>query len=162
MNSKHLAVVSIATTLMLCIGGCGGKEHDTHPVRGLVRFPDGKLLRNGSVEFEISRPSQPVTARGKIRPDGTFVLGTYQLDDGAFAGKHRAIVIAEQDIGNGPERPGVIQGSPIDAKYRDFSKSGLEFEVKPGNNDIIIELEHPKSKRPSEDEPKVPAQTASE
>lgn len=154
MNTKPKAFFgwSVAA-LIISVGGCTGKEHDTHPVRGLVRFPDGKLLRNGSVEFETSRPDQPVTARGKIRADGTFVLGTYTLDDGAYAGTHRAIVIAEQDIGNGPERPGVIQDSPIDAKYRDFRKSGLEFEIKPGNNDIIIEVEYPKSNQPDEDEP---------
>ena len=163
MNYKlsSLVVVTTISALMISVVGCGGKEHDTHPVRGLVRFPDGKLLRNGSVEFEIARPDQPVTARGKIRPDGTFVLGTYTLDDGAYAGIHRAVVIAEQDIGNGPERPGVIQGSPIDKKYRDFRKSGLEFEVKPGNNDIMIEVEYPKSKQASEDEPN-PKPTRSE
>ncbi len=77
-------------------------------MRGIVRFPDGKVLREGSVEFEIIGRKKPVTATGVIGPDGSFVLGTYEVDDGALVGKHRVVVIADYVIGNGAERPGLI------------------------------------------------------
>ncbi len=66
----------------ICNVGCSDSGRKTYPVRGIVRFPDGKVLREGSVEFEIVGRKPPVTATGVIGPDGSFVLGTYALDDG--------------------------------------------------------------------------------
>ena len=127
-----------------CIGciGCSGGPNSTYPVRGLVRFTDGKLLREGTVEFELISDAESVTATGEIQPDGSFTLGTFDVNDGAIAGSHRAVVISDVEIGNGAERPGIIAKSKLHQKYRQFRTSGLKFEVKSGRNDIVIEVEY--------------------
>ncbi|NND99669.1 MAG: hypothetical protein HKN47_20315 [Pirellulaceae bacterium] len=124
------------------VPGCSGSSTTTYPVRGLVRFPDGKLLREGTVEFETIGAGENITATGDIRPDGSFVLGTFSSNDGAVAGKHRAVVIADVEIGTGAERPGMLAPTRLDQKYRDFSTSGLQFDVQPGRNDIVIDVQY--------------------
>ncbi|TWT92610.1 hypothetical protein [Neorhodopirellula pilleata] len=125
----------------LAIVGCRPSSERTYPVSGLVRFPDGQVLREGSVEFEIIGRNPPITATGVIAPDGTFTLGTYELDDGAFAGKHRVAIIADPMIGTGAERPGLIPESPLPPKYATFDNSGIILEVLPEDNQIIIDVE---------------------
>lgn len=122
--------------------GCFQGSADLYPVRGIVRFPDGKILRDGSVEFELTQRDPPITSTGTIGPDGSFMLGTFAADDGAPAGKHRVVVIADYEIGNGAERPGLIPEPQLNARYRDFSTSGLEFEVKPQVNNFVIQVEY--------------------
>lgn len=121
--------------------GCTPANERTYPVSGLVRFPDGQVLRNGSVEFEIIGRNPPITATGVIAPDGTFTLGTYLLDDGAFPGRHRVAIISEPTIGTGAERPGLIPESPLPSKYASFDKSGIVLDVLPEDNQLIIEVE---------------------
>ena len=133
----QLLAMSIACTL-----GCSDPERRTFPVRGIVRFPDGQQLRDGNVEFEIIGRDPPVTARASIDPDGSFVLGTFELDDGALPGKHRVVVIADYVIGNGAERPGLIPESRLHSKYRDYRTSDLVYEVKPETNNLVIEVEY--------------------
>ncbi len=122
--------------------GCSSARRDTFPVRGIVRFPDGQLLRDGTVEFEIMGRETPITATGSIGPDGSFVLGTFEVDDGALAGEHRVVVIADYVIGNGAERPGLIPEAKLHPKYRSFRTSGLVLEVQPQSNNLVIEVEY--------------------
>ena len=56
------------------VAGCNNSEEKTYPVRGIVQFPDGKLLRKGSVEFEYLDRQPPHTATGEIQPDGSLHL----------------------------------------------------------------------------------------
>jgi hypothetical protein len=130
------------TVTALCTLGCADPDRDIFPVRGIVRFPDGQLLRNGTIEFEIIGRERPVTARGIVGPDGSFVLGTFEEDDGALAGKHRAVVIADYVIGSGAERPGLIPESKLHPKYRSYQTSTLVHEVKPQTNNIVIDVEY--------------------
>lgn len=141
----------------ICSVGCSDSSRRTYPVRGIVRFPDGKILRDGSVEFEIIGRETPVTATGVIEPDGSFVLGTYELDDGALAGKHRVVVISDYDIGSGAERPGFIPPPTLHPRYRDYRRSDLVYEVKPQTNNIVIEVEYAKEEDSDQDKlPKNP------
>jgi len=85
---------------------------------------------------------QPVTATGAIGPDGTFVLGTYEASDGALAGKHRVVVIADHVIGTGAERPGLIPEPTLHHKYREYRTTDLVAEVKAGPNQVVLEVEY--------------------
>ena len=125
-----------------CTIGCTDSDRRTYPVTGIVRFPDGKVLRDGSVEFEIIGRDDPVTARASIGPDGSFALGTFELDDGALPGKHRVVVFADYMIGNGAERPGLIPEQQLHSKYRDYRRSELVYEVKPETNNIVVEVQY--------------------
>lgn len=140
-SSKAVGLFVLLSSALLGIGGCTPPDEKTFPVSGLVRFPDGSVLTNGSVEFEIIGRDPPITATSLIAADGTFTLGTKTLDDGAFAGKHRVAIIADYQIGTGAERPGLIPESKLPEKYSTFDRSGLVLEVLPENNQIIIDVE---------------------
>lgn len=135
-------VFSGSMLIVAAMAGCSDSEVETYPVQGIVRFTDGQLLREGTVEFEIIRREKPITATGEIAPDGSFVLGTYGPGDGVVPGKHRAVVIADYDIGTGYERPWLIPPPKLHSKYRQFRTSGLIFEVKRERNEIVIEVEY--------------------
>lgn len=141
MTRMQFALVAF-TTVFATLTGCGGGDLTTYPVRGVVRYTDGKVLRGGSIEFELTGVEKPVLARGAIGPDGTFVLGTREFDDGAIQGTYRVVVIADYSIGNGAERPGMIPESELHPKYRRFRTSGLTETVQPEENTFVIEVEY--------------------
>lgn len=128
--------------LCFAIIGCSDPEKETYEVRGLVRYTDGKLLRDGTVEFESMDRKKSITATSDIQPDGTFELGTFEMTDGAVAGRHRVVVIADQNDDSRHERPWLLPKVVLHPKYRDFDTSGLQFEVKPESNHFIIEVEY--------------------
>lgn len=125
--------------------GCGTSGPETYPVQGVVRFSDGQVLRGGSIEFEGTYEDRPILATGQIGPDGSFQLGTRQLDDGAVSGSHRVVVISDFPIGNGAERPELIPPSQLHSRYRSFRTSGLVQEVLPKSNALVIEVEYAKA-----------------
>jgi hypothetical protein len=126
-------------SLLLCLPfgcglcGCGSAEHfDVAPVRGKV-LCSGRPVSEGIVQFApvTSAPQQGNKAArpgksgaGEIRPDGTFEVSTYELGDGAVVGMCK-VMAANAD----PTKPWPCKlPGPID------------FEVKPGMNSIVIEL----------------------
>ena len=130
--------------LFLCClsGGCADPERETYEVRGMVRYSDGKLLRDGTVEFESMDRTKAITATGDIQPDGTFELGTFELADGAVPGRHRVVVIADQNDASRHERPWLLPKVMLHPKYRDFDTSGLQYEVKPESNHFVIDVDY--------------------
>jgi hypothetical protein len=135
------STVFVSTALLLVLSGCDSQP-ETFLVHGMVVYPDGKPLTEGTVEFETLNLKKPITASGEINEDGTFQLGTYEVNDGAIAGKHRAAVIANYEIGTGAERPGLIPPPMLDPKFSDFITSTLEFEVTSSTNNILVEVDY--------------------
>jgi len=134
-------LVWFATLILALLAGCSGQSN-TYLVHGMVVYPDGKPLTRGTVEFEATYEGKQITASAEIAPDGTFQLGTYVPNDGAVAGLHRVAVIADFDIATGWERPGMIPPLTLHPRYRDFSTSGLEFDIKPQTNNILVEVDY--------------------
>jgi hypothetical protein len=137
----HCSTALVSVALFLVLSGCDSRP-ETFLVHGMVVYPDGKPLTEGTVEFEALDLKKPITASGEINEDGTFQLGTYEANDGAIAGKHRAAVIANYEIGTGVERPGLIPPPVLDPKFSDFTTSPLEFEVKASPNNILVEVDY--------------------
>lgn len=137
----HCSTVLGSVALLLVLSGCDSQP-ETYLVHGMVVYPDGKPLTEGTVEFEALDLKKPITASAEINEDGTFQLGTYEARDGAIAGKHRAAVIANYEIGTGVERPGLIPPPVLDPKFSDFKTSTLQFEVKPSSNNILVEVDY--------------------
>src|SRR5262249_150116 len=67
------------------VSGCGGET--VFPVSGKVTYKDGTPVTDGLVIFEPV--SQKSSARGEIRADGSFQLGTYKDTDGALEGDYK-------------------------------------------------------------------------
>lgn len=124
--------------LMLICTGCSDGSPRRYPVQGKVVFPDGEVLKQGTVEFQSLGREPPVTATGSIQPDGRFEMETMSQNDGAIIGRHRVIVVGEQEVGTSEERPWKLSKSPVHQRYADFKTSGLEVTVEPKRN--VVEL----------------------
>lgn len=107
--------------------GCGESKIPTYPVSGTVVFDDGSPVRTGTVE--LSSKDHKLAATGKIRDDGTFVLGTYESDDGACAGEHRVIVM-QLIINDGTVKHSKDHGHPVDPTFASYNTSPLTATVK--------------------------------
>ena len=120
--------------------GCGDNGRvRTYPVSGKVVFPDGKPLPGGNIICIGDSEEVALTARASINDDGTFVLGTYEEDDGATEGKH--LVSIDPPV---PENFNPDAGPPpklIHTRYQHPDTSGLEFTVDPdGPNEVTLEV----------------------
>ena len=95
----------------------------TLPVKGTVTL-NGKPLTKGHVIFEPDGAGKEAT--GDIQPDGSFVLTTYQKDDGAVIGNHRVSIMTTE--------------KKVPTKYGSVNTSKLEVEVSQGKTDYSINL----------------------
>jgi len=136
---KFLCFVLLALSTMT---GCGEQieKKPTAPVKGIVTYK-GEPLKTGEIVFFPDTGEQ--IAHGKIQPDGTFQLTTYEEGDGAFPGNHKVTIISERDMeGVSAEDPEAsMQPSFIPTKYNLQKTSGLTAVVKEGDNEIKFELE---------------------
>jgi hypothetical protein len=122
-----------ALLVLLLMAGCGNR---LYPVRGTVTLEDGTPLTKGLVVFEGNVGGAPIMARGEVQADGTYQLGTYQLEDGVPPGRYRVLVnpMDHSDV------PDERKNLPFDIKYLRYDTSGLEYEVKAGRNEFSIKL----------------------
>jgi len=129
-------------SILLClVCGCSDQPQ-TYAVLGMVVYPDGKPVTSGTVEFELIVSRNRITAAGDIAPDGTFQLGTFESTDGALAGRHRVAVIADHEVGTEVERPELLPPKILNPRFSDFGTSGLEVEVGPRLNNILVQVDY--------------------
>jgi hypothetical protein len=128
---------AVAYVVVLGLLGCG---QSMSTVKGKVSFDDGSPLTEGTVLFESDKGAEkPVSARGIIQPDGSFVMSTINLGDGVPPGHYKVMVLALPKIDpNLKGKPKVAP--PFDPRFSDFGTSKLDFEVKSGSNDYPITL----------------------
>jgi hypothetical protein len=86
-----------------CVG-CSKSSHDLAPVRGVVTI-DGQPFAGGKVMFApVAKGESRNAGRaafGRLQPDGTFTLTSYDADDGAVVGEHWATLIRLEDVSLG-------------------------------------------------------------
>jgi hypothetical protein len=131
-----LRPLSLALALLACLVGCG--EGKTAPVNGRVKLKDGSdvsVLAGYSLTFEAD--GGKTSAVGDVNRDGTFKLSTYAANDGAVPGKYRVAINPRPNPD--PDKP--PSKSKLPAKYENLDTSGLTAEVKPGQNNIELELD---------------------
>src|SRR5205085_8237455 len=133
-----------AAFLLLVAPGCDKANSTLYPVHGKVTLADGQPLAKGMVIFERRDGGGVITARGDLKPDGTFQLGTNKPGDGAPTGKYR-VLIKPADISDVPDEERTL---PFDNKYLKFETSGLTFEVKAAPLDVAMKLDLPATKEP--------------
>lgn len=142
--------IACPALLLLFTGAmCGcGKGDGPFPVEGTVVWEDGTPateLNNALVIFDL--PAKQTSARGNIKPDGTFRLTTNKPDDGALAGDYKVLIL---EVGRksaaGPEGANIAPGA-MDSMYSDPSTTDLRVTVKPGANPVTLKLKRaPKEK----------------
>ena len=138
----YITFLCFALFAVSVMTGCGEQieKKPTAPVKGVVTY-QGKPLETGEIVFFPQTGEQ--IAHGKIQPDGSFQLTTYDEGDGAFPGTHKVSIISERDMeGVSAEDPEAsLEPSYIPAKYNMQKTSGLTAVVKEGDNEINFDLE---------------------
>ncbi len=136
---------ALVVALAVGVVGCGGPK--PYKVKGKVIFKgDKKPMTGGQVIF-LSVGEPQMMATGLVEPDGTFSLDS-QFGHGAVEGEYRVRV--EPEIPDGPQQgrmlrnPRAAMATIVDKRYLDVNTSGLTFLIKPGENDLTIEVERPR------------------
>jgi hypothetical protein len=142
MHRGHLRVLGLClwTTLAGLAGGCATDDAHppTVPVQGKVTY-QGQPVPKGTVTFQ---PDGGRPAVGDIQPDGTYRLSTFGDKDGAVAGNHKVMIIANTgDPTKMPSTPGYVTPKDlIPKKYGDVKTSGLEIAVSKDKKDYDFDL----------------------
>lgn len=148
MTLARSGLVAVALTACGALG-CGGsgtgiqnvEKVQTTPARGFVKYK-GAPLKDASVAFH-SLDGKP-SGNGKSDGVGNFQLSTYNQGDGIPPGKYKVTVAVSvaREIEPGvlePEPPGGFK-SPIPVKYANPATTDILVEVKPGDNEITLDL----------------------
>jgi hypothetical protein len=153
VTSHHGTRILAALLALTLFGGCGSGLPERGKVTGKVTF-NGKPVPQGTVTFY---PKTGRSASGRIQPDGTYTLTTFDEGDGAIVGSHEVTIEAvrfagaprgksfEEEIAN------VKSGKAADPaaakpqwllpeKYSIRGQSGLTREVESGANTIDFAL----------------------
>lgn len=137
------------------LSGCGGGgEFDLAHVSGKV-LCEGKPVTAGTIVFNpIATGDQTMPgkrAAAMIKPDGTFVLTTYELNDGAIIGKHNVTYMppAPGEAGLDEEEEGAKSSGPPPKQTHACRAGGKATAVvKDENNELTIELSPTRSAAP--------------
>jgi hypothetical protein len=125
--------VAFTAVVSLICSGCGSQSDASHfvastvPVKGKVLYK-GKPLTQGEITFEPLDSGRE--AHGRIQPDGTFELTTFNQGDGAVPGTHRVAVTGTGGKGK----------SAVALKYKNPSSSKTEIEVAEGKLEYSVDL----------------------
>lgn len=152
-HGRILAAVAVCSLMAL---GCGGghSRFDTAPVRGTV-LCEGQPLTSGTISFtpvaEAKTATTGKSASGAVGPDGTFVLTTYEPEDGAIIGRHTVYYIppasgedaeaeVEEEDGEASETAAASPATPLPDTHPCRFGGRAEAEVVEGDNELTIEL----------------------
>ena len=131
MNSLSRCFQSVCGFLVVAsLAGCNDGRPGRVPVTGKVLI-DGVPLAYGQILFHAT-DHRPAT--GKIQPDGSFELATYERGDGCVVGKHVVTVHGGEAI----NATTMLWHSP--PKYSEAARSELFTEVVEGGGPVTIEL----------------------
>lgn len=101
-KNSHPSPFVLLLSVLCCAleGGCGDGRPATVPVQGQVTWK-GEPVRCGTIVFQ---PEKGRMAHGRIGPDGSYSLTTFDPDDGAIVGKHN-VTIEAVEAASEPEAP---------------------------------------------------------
>lgn len=138
VKRRTVLALVLAALLGTLPSGCRpAYKLEVAPVSGTVRC-NGNLITEGYVLFTpipkagADRSSSGKSAYGNIRPDGTYTLSTYDPEDGALIGSHEVRVYKPD-----PEDDEQVVLDPFVC-----GSTVLVVEVKPGANDLDLDLKH--------------------
>jgi hypothetical protein len=130
-------VVAAALLGLTCISGCGGPYNSS--AKGTVTL-DGTILTTGWINFHPA--SGGPIAHARIEESGSYVARTGD-SNGLPAGDYQVTIIAHEP----PKELRSKDGGPPPAGkqitptwYANKDQSGLNLTVKPGRNEINLEL----------------------
>jgi hypothetical protein len=128
--------------VLVCFAGCGDSGNGR--ITGTAKLKDGTPLARGRVILTGGRSG----ANGQIQEDGTFTIGTFTVDDGAKPGNYTVVVVGAttpetRTYEEMTEGKGTAPKSLIHPRYGSAETSDLRIDVKPGKNELNLELDPP-------------------
>jgi len=144
--------VALALLTLVGLGGCSASKPKTVPVSGKVMYKKDTPAEGALVVFHPT-PEMEARISGKpfarVGADGTFVLTTYEENDGAPEGEYGVTIdYRVKDKGGEPKfRLGGDEGGAggklaIDVKYTNPQQPVLKATVKRGEkNEFLFEVE---------------------
>ena len=143
----------LAFVALLSIAGCSGANHPaTAPVSGTLKYK-GSPVEGATVIFSPAAGGRPAT--GHTDAQGHYALSMFDENDGAVPGDYQ-VTVAKSEIARptmtdterntyiqdhqGVPPPQAPSKSLLPEKYLSVSSSDLKATVKPGDNDIPLEL----------------------
>ncbi|MSR32021.1 MAG: hypothetical protein EXR99_10995 [Gemmataceae bacterium] len=138
-KTLSLALIALMITALV---GCGGGEPAIYPVKGTVKYSQGKAVTGGIIEFTSQAPeSKGKNSSGNIQPDGSFELETPGRGKGAYAGDALVILVnppSEFDPTKGDVKK---QSVFIPNRYSSYQSSSLKAKVEPKENSISLVID---------------------
>jgi hypothetical protein len=136
---KHILFYHTLIALLIFTGCNNGKVG----LGGKVTYTDGTPLTVGEVCFE----TDTYMARGALKKDGSYVVGSVSEKDGLPKGTYRVYISGADQMISEPDGMQLPE-SLIDEKYRQSTTSGLTVDVPVlgGKYDIVVEP-NPKIKK---------------
>jgi len=127
--------------LIMAAAGCGSNGPKMVPIRGLVTYKGAPLINVTQGIVRYSPKASTTSAReatGRIQPDGSFVLTTFQKADGVVAGDYNVTVSAYSGevLSREQTESGASSSGPrlmIPKKYLKPDSSGLSDTVDSGH-----------------------------
>jgi hypothetical protein len=143
MNTVFRRFVMLVLGLALpWLSGCNSGGPQMVPIRGIVTYKGAPLtdVSQGIVRYlPRAAGSRAREATGRIKPDGSFVMTTFQKDDGVVAGEYDITVSAYsgQLLSRQETESGVHTAGPkllVPDRYLKPSSSGLSDSVASGHS----------------------------
>ena len=125
--------IGVVLVFASIVGGCGGQGAQ---VTGTVTL-DNEPLTTGTVSFHPEQPGP--FAYGQIDSSGRYTLNT-GTEEGLTPGNYTVTVDATELVPATPTNPEPLPKLLTPERYRDKTTSGIAVEVKPGSNEIPLEL----------------------
>lgn len=143
LKSRLLTLMLISGMAVISLAGCGNRagRQQTAPASGVVTL-DGKPVPQGSLLFVPVVPGPP--GQANLKPDGTFVAGTYEATDGLIPGEYRVAISGQMEID--PEVTGTPMAENVSKvkapeqlpiKFGDDKSSGLTASIKKGEKNVL-------------------------
>ncbi|MDR1483882.1 MAG: hypothetical protein LBT09_03565 [Planctomycetaceae bacterium] len=124
----------LTLTVLLIFAGCNSGKVK---LGGKVTFTDGTPLGVGEVYFQ----TPTYEARGTLKPDGTYVVGSISDKDGLPKGKYNVYIFGAQKP-SGEARDGIdVMVQLVNEKYLSPETSGLTVDVPTPNGKFDFQVE---------------------
>ena len=132
---KKLNITKISLFLALLVfAGCGGNVN----LKGKVLFSDDKSpVSVGTICFE----TDTFLARGDLKPNGTFVVGSLRSRDGLPPGTYRVYFSGVHEALGYDSAGQAIYKPLIDTKLANGSTSGITLDVTSSTKYFEIEVD---------------------
>jgi hypothetical protein len=94
--SSRIVTQLVVLTIALPIAACSPSgQVKTYPVKGFITFEGKPMVGGGAISLIPTTNQSGKAAGGTIKPDGTYILGTYTESDGSMAGDFKVVIFQE-------------------------------------------------------------------